>query len=283
METEGSAFLKQKSPTLAPDPSSVHSVEKNAHRAKYRLTGETDTQLLERLQGLVDTIARYFIRKVPASVSYDDLVQEGWIGLLDAMERYEMQENADFETYANHRIKGAILDMLRGNDHASRSMRPLVRQAERVWNCLAHRLLREPTSREWQEALPEDMREMFWEIVTYSENPMMSLSQFGVDGEYSEIDLPWEGGASVEDKLIAHEDQDPSKGLSPRLQRAIAELPVRQKVVLFWRYQVPDDEVVLQSEIAGWYGTTKSAVCHLEAKALWKLRKHLGNRQNACL
>lgn len=282
METKGSAFPKQESPTIAPDPSSVHSVETSAHRAQYRLAGETDPQLLERLQGLVDTIARYFARKVPASVSHDDLVQEGWIGLLDAMKRYKTQENAHFEAYANQRIKGAILDMLRGNDYANHSTRALVRQAERIRNRLSHALLREPTSREWQEALPESGREMFWEIVAHLENPMVSFTHIG-DEECYEIDIPWKEGASVEDELIAREEQDPLKGLAPRLQQALAELPSRQREVLYWRYQVPDDDVLLQSTIAGWYGASKSYVCHLETKALKSLRARLHTRQDACL
>lgn len=283
METKDSAFLEQGSPTLAPDPSSVHSAETNAHWAKYRLAGETDSQLLKRLQGLVDTIARPFARKMPASVPLDDLVQEGWVGLLDAMKRYKVREKVSFETYAGWRIKGAILDMLRGNDHANPSMRVLIRQAERIRNRLSQELLREPTSREWQEALPEDMREMFWEIVIHVGDPMVSLTQTDVDGECREIDVPWEGGRSVEDDLIAREEQDFFKGLSPRLHQAIAKLPVRQKVALFWRHQVPEDEVVPQSEIARWYGAGKSYACHLEREALRRLRGCLHTRQNACL
>lgn len=284
MNTKDSAFLEQEGSTFAESTLFVHSEDMcDDQWARCRLEGETDSQLFQRLQKLVRTIAGFFAKKVPASISCDDLVQEGWIGLLDAVKRYSVQEGASFETYAGRRIRGAILDALRAYDHVIPSMRKLVRQAEHIRNCLTHSLQREPTPREWQEALPEDVRDMFWEIVAHLESPLVSLVD--VDVDYCEIDAMWKGGKgmSVEDELIAHEEQDPSKGLSPRIQAALRELTNRQRCVLYWRYQVPVDETLSQEVLGGEFHASKSYVCHLEAQALRKLRGHLHTRWDACL
>ena len=79
---------------------------------------------------LVRRLALQLIAKLPASVELDDLMQAGMMGLLDAVRRYQQTPDAQFETYAVQRIRGAMLDGLRQCDWLPRGVRRSLRQAE---------------------------------------------------------------------------------------------------------------------------------------------------------
>jgi RNA polymerase sigma factor for flagellar operon FliA len=79
---------------------------------------------------LVKRLAHHMKAKLPPSVEVDDLIQAGMIGLLDAINRYEDNHGAQFETYAVLRIRGAMLDELRSSDWMPRSMRQNMRKIE---------------------------------------------------------------------------------------------------------------------------------------------------------
>jgi len=101
--------------------------------------------LIEAHLPLVKRIAYHMMGRLPASVEVDDLIQAGLIGLLDAVNRYEDNQGAQFVTYATQRIRGAMLDELRGSDWASRTLRQASRQIENAINALQQRLQRPPT------------------------------------------------------------------------------------------------------------------------------------------
>ena len=80
----------------------------------YNAAGQPDKEeLVQRFVPLVKRIAHHLMARLPASVLFDDLFQNGMLGLLDAIERFEEGLGAQFETYATQRIKGAMLDGLR--------------------------------------------------------------------------------------------------------------------------------------------------------------------------
>ena len=78
----------------------------------------------------VKKLAHQFKAKLPANIDVDDLIQAGMIGLLDAMKRYENTHEAQFETYATLRIRGAMVDELRYMDWTPRSVRQSMRKIE---------------------------------------------------------------------------------------------------------------------------------------------------------
>ena len=93
----------------------------------YTVKGKSGKEhLLEQHAPLVKRLAHHMKAKLPANVEVDDLVQAGMIGLLDAVNRYEDEHGAQFETYAVLRIRGAMLDELRSSDSA-------VRRTNRKW------------------------------------------------------------------------------------------------------------------------------------------------------
>ncbi len=99
-------------------------------------------RVIEQHIPLVKKLAYQLKARLPANVEVDDLIQAGTIGLLDAMSRYEATQNAQFETYAVQRIRGAMLDELRSQDWLPRSVRQNMRQIEAALGELQQELLR---------------------------------------------------------------------------------------------------------------------------------------------
>src|SRR5579871_6945111 len=106
-----------------------------------------DQIVIENLS-LVRAIAVRVHENLPVHVDLDDLIHAGVLGLFDAVEKYDDSKNVAFQSYAKHRIKGAILDSLRQLDWASRDLRKRQKQMESVTRDLATRLGRTPTESE---------------------------------------------------------------------------------------------------------------------------------------
>ena len=118
----------------------------------YTAAGQPDReQLVQRFVPLVKRIAYHLMARLPPSVQFDDLVQNGMLGLLDAMGRYEEGFGAQFETYATQRVRGAMLDGLRENDWLPRNLRREFRRIEAAMNQLEHVHGRAPSERELAE------------------------------------------------------------------------------------------------------------------------------------
>ena len=120
----------------------------------YTVKGKADkNHLLTEHMPLVKRLAHHMKAKLPPSVEVDDLVQAGMMGLLDAINRYEDNHGAQFETYAVLRIRGAMLDELRNSDWMPRSTRQNMRKVETAMNELQQRLGRPPSESEVAKSL----------------------------------------------------------------------------------------------------------------------------------
>src|SRR5688500_2190322 len=115
----------------------------------YTSLGLVDKQQhLAKFAPLVKRIAHHMMSRLPVSVEADDLVQVGMMGLMEALNRYEEMPGAQFETYAQQRIRGAMLDELRQLDWLPRAARKNMRQIEAEINVLQQRLGRSPMENE---------------------------------------------------------------------------------------------------------------------------------------
>src|SRR5690625_3008194 len=112
-----------------------------------------ENELIQKHIGFVRRRPMRILARVPTSVSLDDLMQAGLIGLLSAIRLYQEQADAQFETYAVTRIRGALLDELRNEDWLSRRARSKARQIESTMSDLRHTLGREPNESELANAL----------------------------------------------------------------------------------------------------------------------------------
>ena len=111
----------------------------------YTAKGQLDlNSTLKQYSGLVRRLAHQMIAKLPANVEIDDLIQVGMIGLTDALSRFDAAQGVQFETFATQRIRGAMLDELRGNDYLSRGTRKHQRSIESAVSKLEQQLGRAP-------------------------------------------------------------------------------------------------------------------------------------------
>lgn len=229
----------------------------------YTAAGQPDRDLLvQRFMPLVKRVAYHLLARLPASVQFDDLVQNGMIGLLDAMERYQEGFGAQFETYATQRVRGAMLDGLRENDWLPRSLRRELRRIEAAINQLEHAHGRAPSESELAEALEMTLLDYQKTLQDARGHQLVYFDDFAGEGD--------------EDFLERHftdNDADPANILEDRntremLVQAIGLLPEREKLMMALYYE---QELNLR-EIGEVMGVTESRVCQLHTQAVARLR-----------
>ncbi|THF65977.1 RNA polymerase sigma factor FliA [Pseudothauera nasutitermitis] len=229
----------------------------------YDAEGNLDKDhLVESYAPLVKRIAYHLMAKLPASVDVEDLIQNGMMGLLDSINRYEDGLGAQFETYAVQRIRGAMLDGLRENDWLPRSLRRDMRRIEGAIHALEQQHGRPPTEVELAEALDLPLGEYQRLLQDARGYQLVHFEDF-TDGEgedYFERHL----GVHETNPADLLEDAD----MRSSLVRAIGELPEREKLVMALYY---DEELNLR-EIGEVLGVTESRVCQLHSQAVARLR-----------
>src|SRR3954465_1210871 len=147
----------------------VKAIELRDLWRRYKATG--DIQARERLVVAYSPLVKYVSGRMasglPAHVEEADLISYGLVGLISAIERFELEREIKFETYAITRIKGAIIDELRSLDWVPRSVRAPAREIEKVNAKLEHRLQRAPTDEEMARELkvsPEEFHDALLQI-----------------------------------------------------------------------------------------------------------------------
>ena len=215
---------------------------------------------------LVKRAAHQMLAKLPANVEFDDIMQAGMIGLMDAIERFEEEQGTKFETYANQRIRGAMLDQLRDGDWLPRSVRRSQRTIERAIGQLEHRLGRAPQEAEVAAELGMSLRE-------YQE---LLLEAKGSQLFYIEDTKEGDDGEDFLDRHLVGDGHDPAelfgdKRFRGALVAAIEALPEREKMLMGLYYE----QDLNMREIAAVMGVTESRVCQLHSQAVARLRARL--------
>jgi RNA polymerase sigma factor for flagellar operon FliA len=203
--------------------------------------------------------------KLPASVQADDIIQNGMLGLIDAINRFEEGLGAQFETYAIQRIRGAMLDGLRENDWLPRSLRRDMRRIEMAVNALEQKYGRPPTEGELAKALDMSLADYQKMLQEARGHQLVYLEDFGDDGDEDYLD-----------RHVASGEADPlahllDKNMRDVLVRAIEDLPEREKTVMGLYYE---EELNLR-EIGEILGVTESRVCQLHSQAIARLRARM--------
>jgi RNA polymerase sigma factor for flagellar operon FliA len=233
----------------------------------YTATGRLDANaMLKQYSPLVRRLAHQMIAKLPANVEIDDLIQVGMIGLHDAFGRFDTDQGVQFETFATQRIRGAMLDELRGSDWMSRGNRRQQREIEAAVHKLEQQFGRAP-----QES--EIAKEMG---VTLSEYQDTLTKVRGTQLVYLEDMSGDEGGDEFLDRHVANEEANPLSQLQDHRMRealveAIKKLPEREQYVMSMYYE---HDMNLK-EIAAVLGVTESRVCQLHSQSIARLRVKL--------
>jgi RNA polymerase sigma factor for flagellar operon FliA len=222
----------------------------------------TDEQLL-RYAPLVKRIAHHLMGRLPHSVQVDDLVQAGMMGLLEALRNFDNTQGASFETYAGIRIRGAMLDEVRRNDWAPRSVHRKARQVSQAIHAIESRNGHEASAREIAEELGLSLDEYHELVQEARGHKLFSLDESTI-GDDPIVEHIADERAGVVEKLQDDEFQG-------ELSEAIAGLPERERMVMALYYE---QELNLK-EIGAVLGVTESRVCQIHGQALMRLRARL--------
>ena len=223
-------------------------------------------QLLDRYLGLVHHSARDMAGRIGHAVEFDDLLGAGTLGLVQALEGFDLSRGLAFSTYAMRRIRGAILDELRSRDWRPRSVRSKGRQMAAVVTALETRNGRAPGPDEVARAMGVDIATYYRMKEDVDGGVMVSLAgtvaRGGDDALKLEDTLPDPTGNE------AFEDVGKRETLS-RLRLAIGRLPPRERTVLSLYYY---EELNLK-QIAEVLHVTESRISQIRTQALKRLRE----------
>lgn len=232
----------------------------------YNAAGQLNRdQLVQHFVPLVKRIACHLMARLPASVQLDDLVQNGMLGLLDAIGRFEVAMGAQFEAYAAQRVRGAMLDGLRENDWLPRSLRSDCRRIESAIARLEQEHGRAPSEKELAESLG----------MVLTDYQKMLQEARGHQLVYLE-DMVVERGEDFLERHLVDEAADPSKlfedeSFRQLLVQAIDGLPERERLMMALYYE---QDLNLR-EIGEVMGVTESRVCQMHSQVVMRLRARL--------
>jgi RNA polymerase sigma factor for flagellar operon FliA len=214
---------------------------------------------------LVRYLALRIASRLPSSVEVEDLIHDGIVGLLDAVEKFDPARNVRFRTYAEARVRGAILDGLRRKDWAPRSVRRGQRELDAAIDEVASKQGRAATEDEIASALNLD-------VETYR-----SMLQIVSGGSLVPLEeLPERAEPSVGEAHLPHHHLE-RRELIDALSEEIVRLPDRERRVVEFYYH----EGLNMKEIGAALGVTESRVCQIHSQAAARLRVALGARLHA--
>ena len=227
----------------------------NMHRAHavYRQQATDEQSLLAQYGPLIEKLARRIAARVGNPNLADDLWSAGALGLLDAAQRFDPSLAIRFETFVQHRIRGAMVDELRRLDHLPRRLRAETSRAARVRETMGKELGRPAEDHEVAERLGID-------VATLGATEALALPAAPLLPETLRTLL----AASPEDQALRHET-------SQRLSKAVAKLPDRLQILLSLHYV----EDLTYREIAEVLRVSQPRVSQLHSEAVGKLRESL--------
>ncbi len=263
-------------PPAAVEPLDPVAANEAALRGLWeRFKRSADPAVRERLILHYSPLVKYVAGRVgvglPPNIEQADLVSYGIFGLIDAIEKFDIERSIKFETYAISRIRGAIIDELRAIDWIPRSVRYKAREVERAYAALEGELRRTPTEVEVAERLGiglSDLHQIFSQVSYVNVVALDELLTVGGEkgDKLSLVDTLED--TKAEDPVTAFETEE-TKFL---LARAINQLPEREKIVVTLYYY----EGLTLAEIGRVLGVTESRICQMHTKAVLQLRAKLG-------
>lgn len=215
---------------------------------------------------LVKRIAYHLKARLPDSVQVDDLIQAGMIGLIEASRKYDASQGARFETYAGIRIRGSMLDELRKNDWAPKSVHRKARELSAAIKLIEGRTGRDARDQEVADELGIELDE-YYRILQEGNACIVSMEQYGIDKEEF---LPGMVDHHSNPELQFYESR-----FREGLKNAIAGLPERERIVISLYYE---SEMNLR-EIGSIIGVTESRVSQLLNQAHARLSARLSEWQ----
>jgi len=240
---------------------------RNAPHEEFRDTGATRDEIILKYSPLIKYIANRLAIRLPQHIDIEDIINSGVLGLIDAIEKYDEEKGVRFETYAEFRIKGAILDNLREMDWVPRSIRKTASMLENTYLELEKKYKRPATDEEVATALEIDLDE-FYRIMSQAKG--IQLLSLEMISNYEDVRL------KLLDCLTEGEGKNPlamlkMEEMKDLIASAIDNLPEKEKIVISLYYF---DDLTMR-EISQVLSLTESRVSQLHTKAVFRLRGKL--------
>ena len=254
----------QLAPPIAPPPSAAPEVQ------DFPMEGAERDALITECLPLVKFIALRISARLPAHVDVDDLIHSGILGLMDAVKKFEPDRNVKFKTYAEQRIRGAILDGLRDLDWVPRSLRRKKKDIENAYHLLEQREGRAATDEEVAAHLGltlEDLQHSLDDLKGVTLGTFMDAGENG-EGENLISFVPDPDGENPHVLLQTRE-------VKTILKEAVERLPSKERFVVQLYYF---DELTMK-EIGTLLNITESRVSQLHTKSMLRLRGKLKEHQ----
>ncbi len=211
----------------------------------------------------VESLARRMASTMPHSIDVSDLVQDGVIGLIDAANRFEAERGIKFETFAERRVRGAMIDALR-RDAWPRGVRRVRRELEAAREALRRELGAEPTLADLAQRVGTDQARLERTILRI--NTIESTSPLANLETIDSATLP---AVLVPSEPPAPDQEFEQRELKQRIRAALATLPPRERKLITLYYF----RGVTMKEIGREIGVNESRVSQLHARAVSRLRK----------
>ena len=236
--------------------------------------GDVSARLKEQIVIEHTPLIRYIVNRIavrlPSHIDLDDLHNTGVIGLMDAIEKYDPEKNCKFKTYAEFRIKGAILDQLRSLDWVPRSVRQKGRRLERAYGEVEQRLGRSASEDEVADSLGlqlDKLQELINQVRGISLVNLEEIRGGGQEGDRN---------GSYADIIEDVNAENPYSTLKlQEMQQIVADtiatLPEKERLVISLYYY----EDLNMKEIGNILGITESRVCQIHTKSVLRLRSKL--------
>ena len=232
------------------------------------LSAEKRNELILTYTPLIKYIAARLAARLPAQVSLDDLISCGIIGLIDAINKFDVSKNVQFKTYAEFRVKGAMLDELRALDWVPRSVRRKTTDLEKVYADIEKQMGRPATDEEVAKTMGLALDD-FYKLLDETK----SVS-------FMDIEFLRQKATEANDPTLAEtfamDDRDPFTAINlaqirELIANAISDLPEKEKLTVSLYYQ---DELTMK-EIGEVMGYTESRISQMHSKAMFRLRAKL--------
>jgi RNA polymerase sigma factor for flagellar operon FliA len=233
---------------------------------KYKETKDIvyKQELIKKYIYLVKIVAGRLYNYHGGTVEFDDLLGYGVFGLIDAIEKFDINRNLKFETYAQIRIRGAIIDNLRKLDWVPRSLRKKSKEYEEVIKKLENKYGRSVSNKEIAQELNVPEEEV--------ENVLTEISTFNIISLEEILSINRDINSSDSIQMTPDEIYQ-EKEIKEILRRAIEQLPDKEKMVISLYYY----DNLTYKEIGKILGLSESRISQLHSKAVLKLKSNIRN------
>ncbi|GDX40081.1 RNA polymerase sigma factor WhiG [Armatimonadota bacterium] len=250
-----------------PDASTISDADVARLWREYRVTHAPNTRrlLIERFAHLVSITAGRLLGPLPSGIERDDLVSSGILGLIKAVDQFDPERGIKFETYAITLIRGAILEMLRGDDWVPRLVRDQQKQLKYAYLKLEVELGRPATEEEVVQELGITLDKLDKMLLNIGRANLLSLDDLRMGSEQQRVS-----------DLVPTEAPGPLDSVAIRERRralggAVDRLPERERLVVSLYYH----EGLTFKEIGAVLTVSESRAYQLHAQAVLRLRGYL--------